>query len=78
MQHDRDFNSNSTDAMFATILAELKALNEKTDRIEAQTVKTNGRVDKLEVWKTEVTAKTAVIASLVSGAVGVGVSLLTR
>ena len=64
--------------MFATILAELKALNEKTDRIEAQTVKTNGRVDKLEVWKTEVTAKTAVIASLVSGAVGVGVSLLTR
>ena len=66
-----NYEPNSSNAMFATILNELKVLNEKTDRIEAQTVRTNGRVSGIERWRDVVTAKTAGIALAVSAIVGI-------
>jgi hypothetical protein len=60
------FDPASPNAMFATILAELKTLNEKADRIEVQANKTNGRVTVLEQekWTTRgVVATIAVLAA---------------
>lgn len=69
------FDPNSTDAMFAKVLAKLEEINEKTDRIEAQAIKTNGRVNGLERWRDIVTAKTAMIAGGLSTLVAVGFKL---
>lgn len=66
----RGFNPRSPDAMFATILAELHEQSRKQDRILQQVEKTNGRVTVLEQWREIVTAKVALIATGVSGAVG--------
>lgn len=70
-----EFNENSTDAMFARILAELQSVHITMREVRDEAKKTNGRVNKLEIWRTEVTAKTAVIASVISVVVGAGVSI---
>ena len=70
-----EFNENSTDAMFARILTELEAVHITLKEVRDEAKKTNGRVNKLEIWRTEVTAKTAVIASVISVVVGAGVSI---
>ena len=47
------YNPNSTDAMLSRIMERLDEQDETLKRIEAQTIKTNGRVTKLEGehWK---------------------------
>lgn len=72
----RGFNPRSPDAMFATILARLNEQHETSKEILSQVVKTNGRVTALEQWREIVTAKVALIATGVSGAVGAAVWLL--
>lgn len=44
----KDVNLNSVDAMFATVLLKLDGQDKMLERIEAQTLKTNGRVTALE------------------------------
>ena len=74
---DNDFNPNSLDSMLTRVLSRLDEQDrtaEKTNadfllvlseiRTEAQ--KTNGRVTVLERWRDVVTAKTAVIAGVLS------------
>ena len=56
-----DYDPNSTDAMFSRIVQSL-------ERIEAQVVKTNGRVTSLEGWRTDLKARIALISLVVSGA----------
>lgn len=68
--NQRGFNPRSPDAMFATILAELHEQSRKQDKILQQVEKTNGRVTVLEQWREIVSAKVALIATGVSGAVG--------
>jgi hypothetical protein len=63
--HPDEFNPRSIDATLATILEKIDSIDKRCERIEAQTSKTNGRVNKLETWRTEVTAKTVVISGLV-------------
>lgn len=43
----------------------LKKINEKLDRIEEQTTKTNGNVKKLQLWKAYLTGAWAVLTVLV-------------
>lgn len=66
MSHDNDqeFRPNSLDATLARILANQDEANRKADAILVQVVKTNGRVTSLETWKSVVTAKNILIASL--------------
>lgn len=59
------------DAMFSRIIQRLESQDVLLSRIDAGVAKTNGRVTALEKWRDVVTAKTALIASLVSGGVGV-------
>lgn len=74
------FDPNSTDSMFTKILTRLEAQDAILARIEtrmdaglahlqAGVDKTNGRVNSLEKWRDVVTAKTALIASMLSAAV---------
>lgn len=76
------YDPNSQDAMFSRILQRLdqqdKGAQEYRESIKSDLAyirtavdKTNGRVNGLERWKDVVTAKTALIASIVSGGVGV-------
>ena len=55
-----DYDPNFTDAMFSRIVQSL-------ERIEAQVVKTNGRVSSLEAWRTDLKARIALISIAVSG-----------
>ncbi len=66
------YDPQSTDAMFSRIMQRLDTQDEILKRIEAQTIKTNGRVSLLETWRTELTAKVAVISAGVSSAVAIG------
>lgn len=56
--------------MFATILAEIHEQRRTAEEILQQVKKTNGRVSALEQWREIVTAKVALIATGVSGAIG--------
>ena len=71
------YDPQSTDAMFSRIIERLDRQDEVLKRIEAQTTKTNGRVSKLENWRTEIAAKVAVISGGVSALVG-GVAWLLQ
>lgn len=66
-----DFNPNSPDAMFSKVLQRLDTQDEILGRIERGVAKTNGRVTVLERWRDVTTAKTAVIASVISLMVGI-------
>lgn len=79
---DDSYNPRSPDAMFSRILERLDQQDRKKEdtdakfllvlnRIEGEAKKTNGRVTALERWKDVVTAKVALIATVVSGSVGV-------
>ncbi len=72
------YDANSPDAMFSRIEEKLDALIRKTDRIEAQTVKTNGRVSGIERWRDVVTAKVSIIAAGVSGLLTFAAWLIQR
>jgi hypothetical protein len=48
MSADENFNPHSHNAMFATILAEIKGQKDVMDKVLVQTQLTNGRVTKLE------------------------------
>ena len=65
------FNPNSSTAMFATILAKLDEQDRVAERILQGVTLTNGRVTKLEKWKTSVEAKVAAISLAVSTIAGV-------
>lgn len=65
------YDPQSMDAMFSRIIQRLESQDVLLSRIDAGVAKTNGRVTALEKWRDVVTAKTALIASLVSGGVGV-------
>lgn len=75
-----DFNANSSDAVFSRIMERLDVQNTVAQNTRAEFLailgeirdevkKTNGRVRSLETWRTEVRAKYAVIAALVSAGV---------
>jgi hypothetical protein len=64
------YDPHSEDSMFSKILTRLDTLNTKLDRIEDQTIKTNGRVTGIERWVDVVTAKVAVISAAVSFVMG--------
>jgi hypothetical protein len=65
------YDPQSADAMFSRIIQRLDSQDVLLTRIDAGVAKTNGRVSALEKWRDVVTAKTALIASVVSGGVGV-------
>lgn len=78
--NDADYNPNSKDALFSRIMQRLdqQDFTSANHRAEIKTVLTeiqddirraHGRVGKLETWKTELRAKVAIVAVLVSGAV---------
>ena len=62
--------------MFSRILQRLDTQDTVLNRIEAGVLKTNGRVNALEKWRDVLTAKVAVTAMVVSGAVGIAGWLL--
>lgn len=70
------YDPQSTDAMFSRIIQRLDAQDEILRRIEAQTVKTNGRVSSLERWRDVTMAKVAVMSAGVSSAVALGAWLI--
>ena len=43
----------------------MKDIREQLDRIEAQTIKTNGRVSKLEIWQGFTKGGIAILAAMV-------------
>jgi hypothetical protein len=72
------YDENSNDAMFSRIIAKLEEQDRtserargemisRLERIEGQTIKTNGRVGNLEKWQTEMKARVGLVALLVSG-----------
>ncbi len=61
MAREPDYSNREIDNMFNEIMSTLK-------RIEEQTIKTNGRVSALEIWKESLMAKLAgVIATVTIG-----------
>jgi len=64
------YDPHSDDSMFSKIMTRLDALDAKLDRIEDQTIKTNGRVGGLERWRDVITAKVAAISAVVSFLMG--------
>jgi hypothetical protein len=64
------YDPHSEDSMFSKILTRLDTLNAKLDRIEEQTIKTNGRVTGIERWRDVITAKVAVVSAAVSFVMG--------
>ena len=54
---EQDFSNREITSMFEHITEQLK-------RIEAQTVKTNGRVTRLETWRTIIQATGAALATI--------------
>jgi hypothetical protein len=62
-----NYNHNSTDAVLSRITEKLDELGRKMDRIEVQTIKTNGRVSGIERWRDVVNARVGVIAAGISG-----------
>lgn len=72
------YDPNSIDAMFARILQRMDTQDEILGRIESQTTRTNGRVSKLEQWRTDIRARVAVISAGISGAIGLAGWLLSR
>jgi hypothetical protein len=64
------YDPHSDDSMFSKIMTRLDALDAKLDRIEDQTIKTNGRVGGLERWRDVITAKVAVISAATSFVMG--------
>lgn len=61
MAKDVDYSNREIDNMFNEIMNTLK-------RIEEQTIKTNGRVNTLEIWRESLMAKLAgVIATITIG-----------
>jgi hypothetical protein len=83
------FDPNSTDAMFAKVLARLEEQDRNTSKtnadfllvlteIRTEARKTNGRVSGLERWRDVITAKVAVIAGGVSLAAGLVVNWLLK
>jgi len=78
-----DFHPNSIDATLARILANQDEARRTAEATLVQVIKTNGRVTKLETWKSIVTAKNILIASLSGGvasiaAWGLGLYLSNR
>jgi len=65
------FDPNSTDSVLSRVLARLDQQDVILDRIEAAVNRTNGRVTAIERWKDVVNAKTALVASAFSVAVGI-------
>lgn len=65
----RPFNPNSPDAMFATILERMSAQDDKLGEILRHVEKTNGRVTKLEHWRTTIKAKLGLASGAVSAVV---------
>jgi len=72
------YDPNSDDAMFSRIEQKLEELLARTARIEQQTIKTNGRVTLLETWQTDVRARIAVVALVVSGLGTVAMQVVMR
>lgn len=65
---DSQYDPQSHDSMFSRVLARMDEQNAKLSAILVQVEKTNGRVNRLEVWREVVTAKVALIAAGISGA----------
>lgn len=65
-----DYNPNSGDAVTSRLFQRMDAQDAALARIEEAVNRTNGRVTLLEKWRDVVTAKTAVISSVVSAVVG--------
>ena len=67
----QDFRPNSIDSTLSRILANQDEANRKADAILEQVIRTNGRVTRLETWRSVVTAKNILIASLSGGVASV-------
>ena len=72
------YDPKSNDAMFSRIEQKLEELLTRSQRIEEQTTKTNGRVSRLENWQTDIRARIAIIALVVSGCGTVAMLVLNR
>jgi hypothetical protein len=75
---DDQFNPRSHNAMFATILSELKDLKSTTLRIEEQTIKTNGRVTSVEKWMENMKVRVALASFIVAGLTTVALPKLVK
>ncbi len=62
------YDANSTDSMLSRILERMDAQDAKLESIHAQCLKTNGRVSMLEVFKSELKGKVAILAAVISAA----------
>lgn len=60
------YDPNSQDAMFSRLLSRLDGLDQKLDRIEEQTIKTNGRVGSLERLRDVITAQVVMVSAFIS------------
>jgi hypothetical protein len=63
------YDPNSTDALFSRILQRMDQQDVVLLRIEQGQLSTNLKVGKLEGWRTELRAKVAIMAGLISFAV---------
>ena len=59
-----DFNSKSTDAMFAKVLTEIEGMKTQLDRIELAQKHTDTEVATLKNWQENIRGRVAVIAVL--------------
>lgn len=73
-----DYNPNSSDAVTSRLFERLDVQDAVLARIESAVNKTNGRVTALEKWRDVVTAKTAVISSVVSAVIGIVAWLISH
>jgi len=58
----------SIDAQLSAILTRMDAQDKMMETILAQCIKTNGRVNMLEVFKSELKGKVAILAAVISAA----------
>lgn len=60
------YDANSTDSMLSRILERMDSQDATLESIHQQCIKTNGRVTMLEVFKSELKGKVAILAAVVS------------
>ena len=69
MYKDQDYSNREIDQMFCSVKDHIDsrhlAIMETLTRIEAQTIRTNGRVRRLEIWRGVIIGGIAIIVTVV-------------